>query len=752
MRRTLYIVMALALVIGFTQCKKEQPLEPQGEQVRITLDVNNGGNNGTRADVTPPSVSFVSGDQILVASGGHYVGFLTHNGTIFSGDITDPVVGEPLYFYFLGNKADVSGLTKGSSTTCTVNISDQTGYPAMPVISMGVSIDRTNHNATVNYSSLVDSYEAQLHNKASLMKFNVTTPSEAAICITGMKNKVTVHFNNPTDSGFEYNIDTEDGGLIKMKGQTGSGTKTYWAIVLPQSELSAGAEGSSYTADFSYIGTRPAIEEISANQYLSSGVAMTVNTAVWDGDLAKLTSSSTEEFATARDGMTIYGTLGVNKKVSIADGATVILNGVSINAAGTWASGAYAGITCVGDATIILSGTNTVKGFSGYYPGIHVPEGSTVTIKGSGSLTASSNGSGAGIGGGLFIACGNIEIQGGTITATGGNAAGIGSGGGNGTSCGTITISGGTVTATGGVYAAGIGSGGDASCGAITITSGVTHVTATKGSSAPNSIGAGADGTCGTVTIGGVVTGPISDSPYTYPVPLTYPIALGDATSDYVGSVVTTDGNVYATVAAASAASKTAVAIIAYVGTAGSVDATSDSYKGLAIALSDANSGSQCQWAEDFEDCLSSSQTSDITIALGFKDGISCTNMLTFHFHTHDAATAAAINKGTAAPTDASGWFMPSMGQWNLIVQGLASKKAGSPVTDDLTTSVNNTYKADNLNSVITDAGGTGLDADSYWASTEEDFAGAWVMDFWHGYATRFAKSVDCNVRSVIAF
>jgi hypothetical protein len=36
----------------------------------------------------------------------------------------------------------------------------------------------------------------------------------------------------------------------------------------------------------------------------------------------------------------------------------------------------------------------------------------------------------------------------------------------------------------------------------------------------PNSIGAGGISTiCGTVTIGGVVTGNITDSPYTYPEP-----------------------------------------------------------------------------------------------------------------------------------------------------------------------------------------------------------------------------------------
>ena len=234
---------------------------------------------------------------------------------------------------------------------------------------------------------------------------------------------------------------------------------------------------------------------------------------------------------------------------------------------------------------------------------------------------------------------------------------------------------------------------------------------------------------------------------------LTYPIALGDATSDYVGSVVTTDGNVYATVAAASAASKTAVAVIAYVGTAGSVDASSGTYKGLAVALSDANSGSYCKWAESYANCLSSTQTSDIVTALGFKNGITCTSTLTGDGHTHAAATAAASNNGTTAPTGTSGWFMPSMGQWNLIVQGLATKKAGSAVTTDLIYfTVNPTYKADNLNSVITDAGGTGFQKSFYWASTEKNHVGAWAIYFEDGYAIQYAKDTNRYVRSIIAF
>ena len=244
----------------------------------------------------------------------------------------------------------------------------------------------------------------------------------------------------------------------------------------------------------------------------------------------------------AQDCDTLTGVLAHNVKISIADGSTVTLNNASINANGTWTNGYYGGITCNGDATIILKdgSTNSVKGFYRYYPGINVPKGKTLTIKGTGSLTASSNGWGAGIGAGWGIECGNIiiesgiiiatggdnggagigsannskcgtvEIKGGIVTALGGeNAAGIGSGDDNNfaSSCGNITISGGTVIANGGSCAAGIGSGkGSTSiCSSIEITSGVTSVTATKGQYSSNSIGAGLNGSCGTVTIGGTV-------------------------------------------------------------------------------------------------------------------------------------------------------------------------------------------------------------------------------------------------------
>ena len=236
---------------------------------------------------------------------------------------------------------------------------------------------------------------------------------------------------------------------------------------------------------------------------------------------------------TLYDGMTVTGTLNTADypvKITIANNATVTLSNVDISGVNN-ASYKWAGITCEGNATIILAEgtTNIVKGFYEYYPGIFVPASSILTIDGEGSLNASSNGFGAGIGGGYDgDECGVISINGGNITATGGKyAAGIGSSYRN--SCSHIIISGGTINATGGEYAAGIGSGwGGIKQGDISITNGVTSVTAIKGKDAPYSIGA-SDGNTGTITIGKVKTGPISESPYTY-----YPSldVSGDMTAD----------------------------------------------------------------------------------------------------------------------------------------------------------------------------------------------------------------------------
>ena len=137
------------------------------------------------------------------------------------------------------------------------------------------------------------------------------------------------------------------------------------------------------------------------------------------------------------DDTRVEGTLNSDQKIEIYDGATITLSDVTINRSNSNCQ--WAGLTCQGNATIILEGENTINGFSNGYPGIYVPSGSTLTIKGTGTLNASGNGSGSGIGGGLSLSCGNIVIEGSpTINATGGQyCAAIGGGGNSGTSCGT---------------------------------------------------------------------------------------------------------------------------------------------------------------------------------------------------------------------------------------------------------------------------------------------------------------------------
>ena len=752
MKKTMCFLMALALVLGLTQCKKEKP---QTQGVRITLDVD-GGNS--KVDVNPTgggtyaTVTFQNGDIIYVGNNGSYCGYLQHDGTHFAGSINDASLseGDYLHFYFMGNKGT-------TSQPSSVNITDQTSE--YPVISYA--------HSTVKYTSGITHYSAKLQNYCAIVKFT-TTDIDADITITGMKNTVTVDFaaNNAATSttGNPYSFSKDGDGNITLHRQSNT---ARWAILLPQGEVTtATATATGYASEGTFT-----VPEITANMYSNTGVSISM-TAVWDGDLAHITSESTEAFATATDGMTITGTLGVNKKISIADGATVTLDNVSINyPSGPNYESGFAGITCLGDATIILKDgtTNNVAAMDYRYPGIQVgPTDKTLTIQGTGTLNAKFRKQGTydisfgcGIGGGGDISCGNIVINDGTINAEAFNkAAGIGSGCCRTTSvsCGTITINGGTVTATGGAYAAGIGTGyaegGNNSCGAIsinggtvtatgglnaagigtgysvsyktntcasiTITDGVTQVTATKGSDAPNSIGAGNNGTCGTVTIGGVVTGNITDSPYTYPAPslIVDPV---------VGQVIGDDGKNYATAAAATAAGHPAVAKIVYVG---SDNGESAPYNhGLALALSDANGGSTCMWKTSTTDAGHTKQTSSTFTE---ESGLQY-NDATHNSDTYPAFKAAIANNSTAAPTGCSAWFLASGYQWTKMINA-----AGGYAT---------------LRDGFSSVGGTNMEKIRYWTSSECTASLAWYVNFNSGDITNSNKNMNTRrVRACLAF
>jgi len=154
----------------------------------------------------------------------------------------------------------------------------------------------------------------------------------------------------------------------------------------------------------------------------------------------------------------------IRHTVTIADGANITLNNATISGS----------IVCEGSATITLVDTNSVTGAYNK-AGIQVGgSGTTLTIRGDGSLTANGGDWSAGIGLSAIwnydsnVSSGDIVIESGTITAIGGDwGAGIGTGvikntnNDNSTSVqfGNVTIKGGSVTATGGDSGDGIGKG-----------------------------------------------------------------------------------------------------------------------------------------------------------------------------------------------------------------------------------------------------------------------------------------------------
>jgi hypothetical protein len=241
---------------------------------------------------------------------------------------------------------------------------------------------------------------------------------------------------------------------------------------------------------------------------------LTATCEVFVGNEVPLSASAYE----AKNYDILKGNMGAYQ-LTIPDGFKVAFDGVNTNE----------GVKCNGKATIYLidGSTNTITASSN--AGIEVgAAGLTINAEtaGTGILNVTGGNYGAGIGTSYATnsskTCGDITINGGTITATGYvGAAGIGTGYSYGSgaptnqTCGDITINGGIVTAKGGLYGAGIGTGYSYAsgvvtsnrCGTIKIGTGVTSVTATKGTNSPISIGMGTPdngGTqnCGTITFG----------------------------------------------------------------------------------------------------------------------------------------------------------------------------------------------------------------------------------------------------------
>jgi hypothetical protein len=179
MKKLSTIIMALALVLGMSQCKKQEIPTNGGEKVHITLNVNNGesldvnvNDNGGRHAVAPDLgvIQFRDDDTLYVGYNGHYIGYLTYENGAFDGDLDAPIdtVHDHLHFYFLGN-AELSEtlpetIEEGTVITSrTISIDNQTSN--LPVLCYG--------HSSQPYTATATNYSAVLEYKCALVRFNL---------------------------------------------------------------------------------------------------------------------------------------------------------------------------------------------------------------------------------------------------------------------------------------------------------------------------------------------------------------------------------------------------------------------------------------------------------------------------------------------------------------------------------------------------------------------------------------------------
>ena len=189
------LFMALALMLGTTQCKKriETITSDNGNMMHFSLYVG----NNSRHIINPNEngyvpVRYVQGDIIYVGDGTKYIGSLTctqdsdehGNNAIFNGDIATPS-GDMLYFYFVGTLTPQNW--DSGETRFTVDISDQGSK--LPVLSyVGVHFDGSS------------AASCSLHNQCALVefKFAQAVPTSKKVKISNMYTEAVIDFAHPS--------------------------------------------------------------------------------------------------------------------------------------------------------------------------------------------------------------------------------------------------------------------------------------------------------------------------------------------------------------------------------------------------------------------------------------------------------------------------------------------------------------------------------------------------------------------------
>ena len=227
--------------------------------------------------------------------------------------------------------------------------------------------------------------------------------------------------------------------------------------------------------------------------------------------------------------------------------------------------------------------------------------------------------------------------------------------------------------------------------------------------------------------------------------------SMKEVTADDLGKLIGLDGKVYPSILSAVASGTVASAVIVYVG---SETAEGSFTHGLAMSMRDAvsSSGYTFNWKTSSGNYDNPQYSSDLHSLLAYKEsGYSLTKG---RGESPWQAFAAAKNNTihdrygitAAAPEGTSGWFLPSMFQWQQAIHAMTGKTKELSLYD-----ANPDYVNDKVNAKIVDPEAF-LTKNCYASSSEFNDTYNWHFDFQDGIARRNAKWCDYYVRAFLAF
>lgn len=463
-RRTIYPLAALLL---FAACSQDEmpdngnPL-PEGvyplEIASVTMDVQGSQQPWnapqTRVSENPDGMSshWDGGETIHVKLGDQET---TYRVSDAEGNLE--LEGEKLYW-----KKSVDNVTAwyaSPETDGTINLADQNTDNKLAYV-----LQAKEENASCDNPVTLKFTHA-------LAKVRVVFSEESTADLTNASVSILAPTTCTVDKGNITSGGTTD--YVPMCKATYDGKDCYEANVTPNLTL----KGNAFQLVVDGKTVKCSTTEVLTQAEQLHVITLTVNEKVTEVNVSEITGTE----YTISGNVHLKGN-GQNKdlKLKVEADSKVILENVVLdpNATGNV-------ITCEGNATITLIGTNNIKAdYTDYVwaSAIKIDAG-TLTIDGEGTLIATGTGYyGAGI---LATNGASIIINGGQITAQGGSGDPTWGYPGIGSQSGNITINGGTINAIGGAGSSGIGRYlGENGCKNILITGENTIVTAKGGTGA----------------------------------------------------------------------------------------------------------------------------------------------------------------------------------------------------------------------------------------------------------------------------